>query len=102
MATYVLAQDYIKSCFLSGVSLISCSKKQTFMVDIVDIYLAYEQIKIDIMNCVFYCHSFSVFQKNCEDLAMQMIHLGLLNWTICTEALTHLILFQWLISAGFS
>lgn len=72
------------------------------MVDIVDIYLAYDQIKIDIMNCVFYYHSFSVFQKNYEDLAMKITYLGLLNWTICTEALTHLILFQGLISAGFS
>lgn len=49
MVTYVLAQDHIKSCFLSRVSLISCSKKQLFMVDIVGISLAYEQIKIDIV-----------------------------------------------------
>lgn len=49
VVTYVLAQDHIKSCFLSRVSLISCSKKQLFMVDIVGISLAYEQIKIDIV-----------------------------------------------------
>lgn len=96
--TYILAQDHIKSHILSGVSLISCSKKQIFMVDIVDISLAYEQIKIDIRNCVFYYHSFGVFQKNCEDLAMKIIHLGMLEWIIGTEAFRHLILFQWLIS----
>lgn len=72
------------------------------MVDIVDISLAYEQIKTDITNCVFYYDSFSAFSKDYELLAVQIIHLGLLKWIICTEAFTHLILFQWLISAGFS
>lgn len=72
------------------------------MVDTVDISLAYEQIKIDITNCVFYYDSFSVFSKDYEDLAMQIIYLGLLKWIICAEAFTHLILFQWLISAVFS
>lgn len=72
------------------------------MVGIVDISLAYEQIKIDIMNCVFYYDSFSVFSEDYEDLAMPIIYLDLLKWIICTEAFTHLILFQWLISAVFS
>lgn len=72
------------------------------MVDIVGISLAYEQIKIDIMNCGFYYHSLSVFQKNYEDVAMKIIHLSMLKWIICTAAFTHLTLFQCLISAVFS
>lgn len=59
----------------------------------------FEQMKTDINNCVFYSYSFSVFQKTVK---IQIIHLILLTFTILIEALTRLILVQWLTSAVLS